>query len=136
MATIGFAEAFAKYKAKLKNVQWSVCAINAQNELIVSLWAHHRDKSIKEALVFKDSFDRWSGPGNNEFRDKVTNAFTSDQTVRLIIVSTEKVAQVQDGDDASTLKKRFAVRSDLIGKVTEVDGSNYTFRFIKATKPR
>ena len=37
---------------------------------------------------------------------------------------------------ASTLKKRFAVRSDLIGKVTEVDGSNYSFRFIKDTKPR
>ena len=131
MSKIGFSEAFGKYGAKLKNAQWSVSAINSENELVVSLWEHHRDKTQKGKLVYTDSFSRWSGPGNSEFRTNVTNAFNSNQNVRVIIVVTEDIKSVQNGRDASILKKTFRVRRDLIGKVTKIDDDNYTISFIR-----
>ncbi len=131
MPTLGRAEAFAKYKAKLRNVQWSACAVNNDGELVVSLWRHHIDRSQTDALVFKDSFDRWSGHGNNEFREKVTNAYKTNQDVRLIIADTEDTASVEKGVDASTVKKTYRVRPDLIGKVTDIEGGLYTVTFVK-----
>ena len=131
MSDTGFAEAFGKYKAKLKNVQWSVSAVNDNGELVVSLWEHHRDKIHKDKLVFTDSFDRWTGPGNNEFRTNVSNALKSNQTIRLIIVATKDINSVQNGGDASLVKKTFRVRPDLIGKVTETDGEKYSITFVK-----
>ena len=129
MSDIGFAEAFRRYKAELKNVQWSVCAVNDDGELVVSLWEHHRDKNHKNKLVFTDSFDRWSGPGNNEFRTNILNAFKTNQTVRLIIVATKDIDSVQNGSDASVVKKSFRVRPDLLGKVTEIDDEKYSISF-------
>ncbi len=131
MSNTGLAEAFGKYKAKLKNVQWSVSAVNDNGELVVSLWEHHRDKKHKDKLVFTDSFDRWSGPGNNEFRTNITNAFKTNQTIRLIIVATKDINSVQNGSDASLVKKKFRVRPDLIGKVTEIDDEKYSITFVK-----
>ncbi|NVK41586.1 MAG: hypothetical protein HWE39_10130 [Oceanospirillaceae bacterium] len=129
-----FSGAFAKFGATLKNVQWSVSSINNNNELVVSLWAHHRDPAIKDAMVFSDSFDRWSGPGNNEFMTNVTRAHQESLPVRLIIVSTEETQRVQSGEDASRVKKRFSPRDDLIGKVMSIDGDRYTIRFVKEAR--
>jgi hypothetical protein len=126
-----FSGAFAKFGATLKNVQWSVSAIKGKNELVVSLWAHHRDSSVKDAIVFSDSFARWSGPGNNEFKVNVMRAHQENLPVRLIIASTEETHRVQNGEDASRVKKRFSPRDDLIGNVTEVEGDRYTIRFVK-----
>jgi len=131
VSNIGFAEAFGRYKAKLRNVQWSVCAVNDDGELVVSLWEHHRDKNHKDKLVFTDSFDRWSGPGNNEFRTNISNAFKTNQTIRLIIVATDDTKSVQDGRDASAVNKSFRVRPDLIGKVTEIDDEKYSISFTR-----
>lgn len=35
---MGIKECFARYGAKLKNVNWSVSAENLRGELVVSLW--------------------------------------------------------------------------------------------------
>ncbi|GAV20265.1 hypothetical protein MMIC_P1229 [Mariprofundus micogutta] len=129
MSNISFADAFGKYSAKLKNVQWSVCAINEDDELVISLWEHHIDKNIKDKLVFEDFFDRWSGPGNNEFRTNVSNAYKTNQNVRLILVVTKEVNEIQNGNNASTVKKSFRVLDHLIGRVTEIDGEKYTISF-------
>lgn len=100
--------------------------------MVVSLWEHHRDKKHKDKLVFTDSFDRWrTGPGNNEFRTNVSNALKMNQTIRLIIVATKDINSVQNGGDASLVKKTFRVRRDLIGKVTEIDGEKYSITFVK-----
>lgn len=40
MATKGIAELFAKYGARLKNVNWSVPAWNSTGELMLSFCAH------------------------------------------------------------------------------------------------
>lgn len=132
MATLGIKEAFSRYEANLHNVQWSVSAWTPDGTLVVSLWDHHRRKSLAGTLEFAASASRWKGPGNSEFRENVTKAFELDSMVRLVIVRTEDVARVEAGEDASKIKKVFSVRQDLIGKVIEWDGENYAFRFTKA----
>ena len=87
---------------------------------------------MPNTLEFAASANRWRGPGNNEFRENVARAFESAATVRLVIVSTEEVARVEAGLDASRIKKTFSVRPELVGNVIEWDGENYAFRFTKA----
>jgi hypothetical protein len=129
MARLGFAEAFAKYGAKLRNVQWSVCTEAPDGSLVVSLWQHHFEKPKDGEIVCRGSFDRWSGPGNSEFREQVKKAFETKQKVRVVIVSTPHIAEVEAGKDASTLKKNFSVRQNWIGEVTDISGEHYTFCF-------
>lgn len=132
MATLGIKDAFFQYGATLRNVQWSVSAWTLEGQLVVSLWDHHRRKGTPGTLEFAASGNRWKGPGNIEFRENVARAFESAATVRLVIVSTEEVARVEAGLDASKIKKTFSVRPDLVGKVIEWDGENYALRFTKA----
>ncbi len=132
MPDLAFAEAFARYGAKLRNVQWSVCADAPDGTLVVSLWQHHFDPPKDGAIVCRDSFSRWSGPGNSEFREKVARAYESHQPVRVVIAHTKNTAAVQAGVDASTLPKTFSVREDWIGEVTSIVGDEYAFRFTRA----
>jgi hypothetical protein len=129
VASVGLKDAFARYGATLRNVQWSVSAWTPAGELVVSLWEHHRRKGEPGSLEFADSADRWSGPGNKEFRDNLNKAFREQSRVRLIIVHTDEVARVEAGEDASKVKKEFFVRDDLIGQATEWDGTHFAFRF-------
>lgn len=129
---IGIAEAFRKYGAKLKNVNWSVSAWTDSGELVVSLWEHHRVKNPPPGtLTFADSFERWSGAGNNEFRANVCRAYEIKAPVRLVIVLTLESEKVQNGDDASKIPKTFAVRNDLIGRVISADNNGYAIEFRK-----
>ena len=131
MAKLGFAEAFAKYDAKLKNVNWSVCAEAPDGSLVVSLWQHHFGKATNGALVCKDTCGRWSGPGNNEFRAALAKAFASKQAVRAIIATSSNPQLIQSGVDTSTVPKKFDVRKDLVGEVIEFNGEAYAIRFTK-----
>lgn len=47
MADFGMQRAFARFGAKLHNVQWSVSARNTEGELVVSLWSHHYDRRVQ-----------------------------------------------------------------------------------------
>lgn len=129
MSSIGIAEAFRRLGAKLRNVQWSVSAFNGDGELVVSLWEHHRDKSLKGRLVFSDRFDRWGGAGNNEFRKNILKAYNDGINIRLVIVASRETERIQAGVDASKIKKSFRVRPELIGKVLEVNGESYSIEF-------
>jgi hypothetical protein len=80
-------------------------------------------------MEFADSFDRWKGHGNNEFRENVRKTYEEHKNVRLIIVKTDQVAQVEAGEDASKLRKEFFLREDLAGEVVEIDNDRYVFRF-------
>lgn len=131
MAVLGIKEAFARYGARLRNVQWSVSSWTAEGALVVSLWEHHRRKSEKGTLEFAAKADRWQGPGNSEFRENVDKAFKEKSPVRLIVVRTSEVARVEAGEDASKIKKEFHPREELIGKVIEWDGIHYAFQFTK-----
>jgi len=131
MADLMFAEAFAKYGAKLRNVQWSVCAEAPDGALVVSVWQHHFERAKDEAMICRDSFSRWKGPGNTELREKVANAFKTKQVIRLVIATTSQTKAVESGADAKTLKKTFQVREDLIGEVIEASEDQYAIRFRK-----
>ena len=52
MSTLQISEAFKRYGARLKNVQWSVSAWTPDGELVVSLWAHHYQKGTPGAMEF------------------------------------------------------------------------------------
>lgn len=127
---IGISEAFRKYGAKLKNVNWSVSAWLDEQTLVVSLWEHHDLKGRGVGvLAFGDRFDRWSGHGNTEFRANLIRAYECNAKVRLVIARTLQTERVQSGEDASKIPKTFAVREDLVGHVTEIDGENYVIEF-------
>lgn len=85
-------------------------------------------------MEFADSFNRWSGHGNTEFRRNVSEAYCSRSKVRLVIVKTDQIARIQAGEDASVVKKEFFLREDLIGEVAELKGDEFVFRFRKACK--
>lgn len=131
MATLGINEAFTRYGASLRNVQWSVSAWTPGGELVVSLWAHHVRPSAKGTLEFAGSAGRWKGPGNTEFRANVDRAFRSGATVRLVVATAYQPERVDAGEDGSKLKKDFDRKEDLIGRIVEWDGENYAFRFTR-----
>lgn len=112
MCNLGFAEAFSKYGATLKNVQWSVCAEARDGSLVVSLWEHHFLPPKDGRVVCRDRFDRWKGAGNAEFRDKVSRAFASNQQIRVVISHADNPDQIQAGVDARTVRKSFCIRED------------------------
>ena len=93
MATKGISEAFAKYGARLKNVNWSVSAWNSTGELVLSLWAHHYRKGEDGSAEYSGKLSRWAGPGNNEFRANISDAFERKSSVRLVVVQTPLAGQ-------------------------------------------
>lgn len=134
MATLGFAEAFGKYGAKLKNVNWSVCAETPDGSLVASLWSHHFSKPEKGLLLCQSNTMRWGGPGRNEFAEALRKAFETKQPVRVVIATTPTPDIVESGADASKLDKTFTVRPDLVGRVTKFDGVNYVIEFRKENR--
>ena len=112
-----------RYGASVKNSNWSVSAAAPDSSLVVSVWQQHFFQNPSGgSLTCHDNFARWSGPGNSEFRERVTAPLASRQTRRLVTVATPYQAAVQAGFDASTLKKSFQVREDLVGEVVSVNG--------------
>ena len=132
MPDLGYAEAFASYGAKLKNVQWSVCADAKDGSLVVSLWEHHFSPPKGGKAICTGRFDRWKGPGNNEFREKVLKAYATSQPVRVVISHTSEPDQVDAGADGSYLINSFSVQPEWNGRVSRIDGEEYEFQFERA----
>jgi hypothetical protein len=131
MARLGITAAFAQYGASLRNPQWSVSAWAPDGSLVVSLWDHHYQKGGPETMEFTGSTKRWSGPGNKEFRENVAKAVATGAKVRLVIVKTDEIARVEEGENGGNIKKDFFVRKDLSGQVVELNDDRYVFRFTK-----
>lgn len=132
MAGLSFSDAFAHYGAKLRNVQWSVCALSASGELVVSLWEELFDKQpIDGALYYRDCFSRWTGPGNNELRQAVAEAPSSGRRVRAVIAHSKQPGALASGMPGSQFKKTFSVRDDLVGAVQSIDADKFVFRFVR-----
>lgn len=124
-------EAFSKYGATLKNVNWSVSAENDDGELVLSLWKHKFDRDGENRNKYIDRVSRWSGHGNKEFRSRIDKAFSSKQVVRAVISRTDNEKAVDRGEDASKFKNKFHVREDWIGKVVLWDGDNFEIEFTR-----
>jgi hypothetical protein len=80
-------------------------------------------------MEFSDSFKRWTGHGNNEFRENVRKAYEEQCAVRLVIVKTDQVERIQAGEDASTVRKEFFIRDDVVGEVVDINNDSYVIRF-------
>jgi hypothetical protein len=126
-----YTEAFAKYGAKLRNSQWSICAENEQKELVLSCWQHHFSKPVGNKITCSGNASRWEGPGNTEFRELISKAHATDQVVRAVIARTEDPAWVEAGKDASKLRNTFSIKENWFGKVTFWDGERYEVTFEK-----
>ena len=126
-----YTEAFARYKAKLKNVNWSVSAESTNGELIISLWKHRFAKPEGNTIKYVDFVTRWKGPGSNELRARLQEAHINEQVIRPVIARTSDVKAVEEGVDASTLKNQFFVREDWFGKLTSWDGDNFEITFVR-----
>jgi hypothetical protein len=135
VADLKFTDAFATYGAKLRNVQWSVCALAPNGDLVVSLWEHHLKPSDGEVLACRDSFARWSGLGNAEFRERIAEAKATGRPVKVVIAHSPDPAAIQRGVDASTIRKTFSVRPDWLGRVTEINGDDYVIEFRSDSSP-
>lgn len=124
-------EAFAKYKAKQKNVNWSVSAFNDSGELVVSLWEQYLNKTDRSSYTYIDRVSRWSGHGNKEFIENLNIADEKNSKFKIIIARTNKPEIVDGGGDASKLRNTFSVKLDWIGNLTVWDGDNFQIRFTR-----
>jgi len=131
MGQLGIKEAFEKYNAQLHNVQWSVSAWSTSGKLVVSLWAHHYRKGPNGTAEYAGNTQRWNGPGRTEFQKNVAKAFQEKTEVCLVVATTQEVDHVEDGKDATKIKKDFHLRDDLKGHVLSFDGDEYVFSFEK-----
>ena len=129
MRKLGYAEAFAVFGARLKNVRWSVCAEAADGSLAVSFWDHRFDKQKGRTVRYKDDLSRWSGPGNRELRKRLRVAYSSGQVIRPVIAKTDDTDAVESGSDASKVKKYFSVREDWAGRVVEFEEPHFVIEF-------
>lgn len=134
MATLGFVEAFAKFGAKPDNPLWAVSAIAADGALVISCWAHYFKSGGPGVSLYGDRLSRWHGNelGNGLFRRHLSQAFTEQLPVRMVIATAQNPVAVDQGHDASKVKKTFHVREDAVGKVISFDGDSYVIEFRRA----
>lgn len=122
-------EAFATFKAKQNNIQWSVSAINESGELVASLWDQFFEKRNKGTMTYVDRVTRWSGSGNKEFVRNLDNAYKNKLKVRAIIAKSKQPAVIAAGGPANNLGNSFHPKVDWVGEVILWDGDNFEIEF-------
>jgi hypothetical protein len=131
MADLGFVEAFAKFNAKPINPMWAVSAIADDGAFVISCWSHYCKSGGKGVLLYEDSLSRWNGNelGCNLLKTHLGQAISGNLPVRMVIATTSETEAVDNGHDASKVKKTFHIREEVIGRVLSFDGDNYAIEF-------
>jgi len=123
-----YAEAFARYGAKLRNKQWSLCAVAPDESLVICLWAC----KFKRGGKYVDNLSRVSGyralPGYRELGERLQTALVTKQPIRAVIAHSNEPGLVDSDVGAGTFAKYFTT-SDLIGTVTRFDGDEIVIEF-------
>lgn len=122
-------EAFAKFGAKQKNIQWSVSALNDREELVVSLWSHLFEKRSKSTMTYIDRASRWKGAGNNEFRKNLDYALEKGIIIRAVIAKSTEPEVIVEGGPGSNLGNTFHPKPEWVGNITLWDGDNFEIEF-------
>jgi hypothetical protein len=125
-------EAFATFRAKQNNVQWSVSAINVSEELVASLWDQFFEKRSAGTMTYVDRVSRWNGAGNKEFIRNLDHAHKNDLKVRAIIAKSKQPDVVAAGGAASNLGNTFHPKPDWLGEIKLWDGDNFEIEFRQA----
>ena len=123
-----YAEAFARYGAKLRNKTWSLCAVAPDKSLVICLWAC----KFKRGGKYVDKLSRVSGyrtlPGYRELGEKLQTALVTKQPICAVIAHCNEPNLVDSGASTGTLAKYFTM-SDLIGTVTHFGGDELVIEF-------
>lgn len=128
MSKPALTEAFDHYGTNFRRLQRAV-VYNAGGHQAGSLWSRKSRKAVDRAMLYAAKLLRWSGAGNNLFRQHLEQAFRDQLPVRAVIVRAEDPEAVDRGVDASTVKKSFAVRPELVGRVSKYDGDQFVIEF-------
>ena len=123
-------EAFNSFNATQKNIQWSVSAINTDNELVLSLWEHFFEKRSKGSMTYVDQASRWSGAGNNEFRKLFQHAYDNKLAVRAIIAKSKQPDVITGGGAGANLGNTFHPKPTWFGTIKNWDGDHFEIEFI------
>ena len=135
MRSLGLAEAFARYGAKLANPQWAVTAVAEDGALVVSCWAHYLGRPAAGVLRYEDRLSRWAhnAAGTNLARRHLEQALRDGLVVRLVIGTSGDPKSVDAGESASDTPKTYHLREDLVGRVVEFDGDRFVINFGRAS---
>jgi len=130
MSDLSLSEAFAHYGAKLVNRQWAVSSIAEDGALVISCWAHLFRK-VDTVLRYEDKLSRWQGnaAGNNLFKQHIVDAINNDRLVRLVIATAEDPDTIDSGNEASTVKKTFHIKPNMVGRIKLFDGDKLIIDF-------
>jgi hypothetical protein len=95
-------------------------------------------KSVDGKLRYADRLSRWHGNqlGNDLLRKHLAQAFAGNYPVRYLSAHTDHPELVDQGHDASTVKKAFAVRPELVGHIISFDGDAFVIDFNYASTQR
>ena len=128
-----FSEAFARYGAKLRNVQWSVSVVH-DDQLVMSCWQHKFMPIGKGEIAYEDRLSRFSGPGNTRLREHLELAVKDKLPVRAVIARSSKPDAVDAGEDASKYKSSYSTKENWIGEIAEFDGDLFRVVFRDESK--
>jgi len=128
--TLSFTDAFRAFGAVLANPQWAYSSIASDGALVISCWSH-KLKLANRVLTYTDRLSRWklNSPGKNLLTQHLREAFDRKLDVRLVIATTDRPDVVDRGDEASTIKKSFHIKENVVGHVTLFDNDNFIIEF-------
>lgn len=124
---MGIAAEFARFNAKLANVQWAVSARTAEG-VVMSLW-QHKLRTEHGAWVYRDRLSRWQGPGNRLFAEHLREALEHKLQLRMVKAIAADPDLVDRGEDASATRKTFHAVLDRVGRVLSFDGDAFELAF-------
>jgi len=130
MARMSFTDAFGTFGAKLANPMWAYSAIANDGAGVLGCWSH-KLKLADGILRYTDMLSRWklNTPGKNLLIEHLTAARDQGLPIRLVIATTDQPEVVDQGEEASTIRKTFHVKEDLVGRISAFDGDNFVIEF-------
>lgn len=133
MAKLSYTEAFGRYGATLRNVQWAFSAVAEDGAVVLSCWDQYLTIPEKGVLRYTDTLSRRQHKkhGAPLLEQHLRLAKEERRPIRLVIAYTEATEVVDQGKSAAGLKKDFEVRPDLVGRLTEFDGDRYVIDFAR-----
>jgi len=131
-----FTECFASFGAKLPNPQWAVSALAEDGALVISCWSLYFERPDVGTLRYRDRLSRWSGNelGNRLLKDHLAQAIASTLPVRLVIATPQVRESIDAGRDASTVRKTFHAKPEVVGRVVDFDGDSFVIDFQRISK--
>jgi hypothetical protein len=124
---MGIAAEFARFNAKLVNVQWAVSA-RTDAGVVISLW-QHKLRNENGVWVYRDHLSRWKGAGSRLLGEHLHEALEHSLALRMVKAIAAEPDLVDRGEDASKTRKTFHAVMDRVGRVESFDGDVFELVF-------